>query len=145
MIELNPNVAFAHALLGMALAQEGQLIEATQSIQRASRLNPLPDNTLLMIRASVNFAAGRRQQAIELLEQVRVANPDNIISRIALAASYEQDGRHEDASAAVQEVLSVTPDLTVERAMSLIPSLETTVSAQEFAEYPHYLRKAGLR
>ncbi len=43
--------------------------------------------------ASVNFAAGRTEQAVELWEQARAANPDMILARIPLAALYESEKR----------------------------------------------------
>ena len=39
-IEVAPNFEMGHALRGIALAREGQLIEATRSIRRALRLSP---------------------------------------------------------------------------------------------------------
>jgi adenylate cyclase len=143
-IELAPNLFLAHALRGMALAQSGRFVEGTRSIKRALRLNPRAPSGLLMMVAYVNFATGRRDEAITLLERVRGAAPDNILARIPLAAYYEQEGRHEDAQTAVREILEVTPDLTTEKAMELIPGLEKVVSPVELAQYPDNLRKAGL-
>jgi adenylate cyclase len=144
-IELAPNFEWPHAIRGMALAEDGRFVEATRSIKQALRINPRSPTGLLMFVAYVNFGAGRRREAVELLEQVRAANPDDIVSRVGLAVVYEQEGRHEDASAAVREILLVTPDLTVERAMKLIPRWESILSAQEFAQVPDNLGKAGLK
>ena len=54
------------------------------------------------------------------------------------------EGQHAKAVAAVREILRVVPDLTAERAMELIPGLETMLTSKEFAEYPDNLRQAGL-
>jgi adenylate cyclase len=143
-IELEPNHAFAHAFRGIALAQEGRFFEGMRSIQQALRLNPRPPTGFMRIVAYVNFGAGREEEAMELLEQVRAANSDDIVSRVALASFYEEEGRHEDARAAVREALRVVPELTIERAMRLIPSWETNVGAERFARVPDRLRKAGL-
>jgi hypothetical protein len=67
-----------------------------------------------------------------------------VIARVVLTAFYEQDGRHGDAQAAARESLGVIPDLTTERAMQLIPGLETIAGPEEFSRYPDYLRTAGL-
>ncbi len=133
-----------HAIRGLALAQDGRFVDATRSIKQALRINPRGSTPLLTAVAYVNLGAGRRREAVELLEQVRAANPDKIISRVGLAAVYEQEGRHEDASAAVREILLVTPDLTVERAIKLI-HWESIFPAQEFAQVPDNLGKAGLK
>jgi tetratricopeptide (TPR) repeat protein len=100
---------------------------------------------VLLSVAYVNIAVGRREEALKLLERVRTANPDNVISRVALAVLYEQAGRHDDATATVREALRTTPDLTAERAIELIPGLEQIISAEEFAQYAGNLRKAGLK
>jgi tetratricopeptide (TPR) repeat protein len=108
------------------------------------RLNPRPNYFLQLITAHVNYGAGRHEEAMELLERVRLANPDNLIARIALAAFYGRAGRREEARAAVREALQVAPDLTSERALQLIPGLERIAGPEEFARYPDTLRTAGL-
>ncbi len=120
------------------------MVEATQSIKRALRLDPRGSTGLLMTVAYVNWAAGRRAEAVELMERVRLANPDNILARVGLAVYYEGEGQHEEAVAAAREILRVRPDLTAEGAMQLLPGLEAIVDADEFARYPDTLRSAGL-
>ncbi len=73
-----------------------------------------------MVVASVNFAAGRSEKAVELWEQIRASNPDMILARIPLAALYESEGRHEEARVLVQEILRVNRDLTAESATELV-------------------------
>jgi adenylate cyclase len=144
-IEVEPSYEPAHALRGIALAREGRLIEATRSIQRALRLSPrAPAPAVLTSVAYVNFAAGRRQEAVDFLERARVAQPENLPVRVALVTYYEQEGQHAKATAVAQEILRVLPDLTVERAMELVPGLDQILSDEEYAEFPDNLRKAGL-
>jgi adenylate cyclase len=144
-IELAPTFEVPHALRGAVLARQGRLVEATGSIRRALRLSPrAPHPGVIAIAAYVNLAAGRRQEAVELFEQARAVYPGDVIGRIVLAAFYEEEGAHEKAQAVVAEILRVTPDLTVERAMDLIPWLDQILSPEELARLPDYLRKAGL-
>ena len=145
-VELAPNDAGAHAARGFVLAQQGQFLEATRAVKRALRLDPRsgPGGNLLMIAAYVNYGAGRRAEAIDLLERVRLASPDNVTVRVTLTGFYGQAGHREEARAAAREALRVTPDLTTERAMQLIPAWEAIVDPEEFARYPDYLRTAGL-
>jgi TolB-like protein/Tfp pilus assembly protein PilF len=144
-IELAPNFEFPHALRGMVLARQGRLVEATGSIRRALRLNPrAPFPGILTSVAYVNLAAGRRQEAVEFLERARATAPGNVTLRVALAALYEEEGAHEKAQAAVAEILHLRPDLSAEAAMELILGLDQIVSAEELAQYPVHLRKAGL-
>ncbi len=143
-VELGPNNEFAHGALGLALARSGRFVEGLQSIKRALRLNPRGPTPLLMMVAYVNWGAGRRAKAVELLERVRLANSDHITVRVALAAYYEGEGQHEKAVAAVREILRVRPDLTAEGATQLLPGLEAISDSDEFARYPDDLRSAGL-
>jgi adenylate cyclase len=144
VIELAPNLEWGHALRGLALAQEGRFLEATGAVRRALRLNPRAPTALLANVAMVNFAAGRREKAVEQLERVRTANSDHIGSRALLAAYYEREGLHDKASAAVAEILQVTPDFSVERARVTFQNAENAVGPEEFAAYMEALREAGL-
>jgi adenylate cyclase len=144
-IEVAPSFEMGHALRGVALAREGRLIEATQSIRQALRLSPRsPLEAVLLSVAYVNFAAGRREDAVDFLERARAASPDRLVPRVALAGYYEQEGQHAKAAAVAQEILRVVPDLSAERAMELLPGIERTLTSQELAQYPDNLRKAGL-
>ncbi len=143
-IELEPSVTWPHALRGMALAQGGQLLEATRSIRRALRLDPHPPHGLLMALAYINYGAGRREEAIDLLETVRAENADSIIARVALAAFHQREGNPEVARDIAQEILAINPGMTIERGMELIPALEKITPSHEFARYADDLRAAGL-
>ncbi len=59
-------------------------------------------------------------------------------------AYYEREGRHAEAQTAVREILRVVPDLTVERAMQLVPGWEDLLGPEDFARFPDDLRTAGL-
>jgi len=144
VIELAPNLEWAHAARGHALAQEGRFLEATGAVRRALRLNPRAPSALLLNVAAVNFLAGRREKAVEQLERVRMANPDQIASRVVLAAYYQQEGQHDKASAAIVEILRVTPDFSVERARQMLAAYENALGSEEFAEVMEALREAGL-
>ncbi len=143
-IERAPNLEFAHAARGLALAQQGRCLEATGSIRQALRLNPRAPTALLSVVAFVNYGAGRREEAVEMLERVREASPDVIPPRIALAMHYEREGQHDRASAVVEEILGVRADFTVQDAIDLIPGVERAIGSEEFAQYADALRKAGL-
>jgi adenylate cyclase len=143
-VELLPNWAPFHAILGLALAQDGRIAPALRAIKRALRLNPKASSATLLSVAYVNLAAGRRQEAEALLERARLSNPDNIIARVTLAAVYAYEGRHEEARVAAQEALRVNPDLTVEVATRLIQGLGQVLEPEEAAQLGENLRKAGL-
>jgi adenylate cyclase len=138
-IERAPSVPWPHMFRGLALSQQGRMLEATRSIRRALRISPRGPTPLLLSVALVNLAAGRTEDAVELMEQVRSANRDNLTARIALAAYYEHEGRHDEASATVGEIKRVRPDLTADEAIEIVPGLERIMSS-----VLGDLRKAGL-
>jgi tetratricopeptide (TPR) repeat protein len=138
-VEFAPNVEFGHMALGLALAGQGRFVAAMQSVARAMRLNPRGSSGVRVAAASVNFAAGRTEKAVELWEQARAANTDMILARIPLVALYESEGRHEEARVLAQEILRVNPDLTAESATELALGL-----GFDREEAIDNLRSAGL-
>jgi adenylate cyclase len=140
-IELGPNFFQAHLFLGLALAQQGKFVSAMQSIQRGLRLNPRPPSGYGLIVPWVNLAAGHKQEAVELFERIRMANPELIAARTPLVAIYELEGRHEEARFIAQEILRVNPHFTAELAAE---AFERLLPAETAAEYGDALRRAGL-
>ena len=118
--------------------------------QRDSREPPLGPSRVragcvhLVVVAFVNYGAGRREEAVEMLERIREASPDNIHPRILLAAHYEREGQHDRASAVVEEILRVRADFTAQDAIDLMPGVERAIGSEEFAQLTDALRKAGL-
>jgi predicted Zn-dependent protease len=143
-VELFPNWEIHLAFLGNLLAQEGRIVPAVQMINRAMRLNPRAPSMVLINVAFVNIVAGRREKAAEQLESVRTANPDHIASRALLAAYYEREGLHDQASAAVAEILRITPDFSVATAREMGAGFENAIGPEEFAAYMEALGEAGL-
>jgi adenylate cyclase len=143
-IELDPCVTWPHALRGIALAQGGQRLEATRSIRRALRLDPHPPHGLLMALAYINLGAGRQAEAIGLLEKVWKENPDNILVRVGLAAYNQREGDKARARELVKEILAINPEMTVDVAMELIPSLQQIHPKRVYVRYADDLVAAGL-
>jgi len=81
---------------------------------------------------------------------VRVAGPDNLIARIALAMVYEASeekggwDHHVEATVVVKEVLEVNPALTAEQAMLLLPIGDAALAAPDRTAIVGYLRRAGF-
>ncbi len=143
-IELDPCVTWPHALRGIALAQGHQRLEASRSIKRALRLDPKPPHGLLMALAYINYGAGRKAEAIELMEKVRRENDDNILVRVGLAAYNQREGDKAYARELAQQIMKINPDMTIEIAMELIPTLKEIHPKSEFVRYADDLAAAGL-
>jgi adenylate cyclase len=140
-IELAPTWDFPHFILATALTRQGRFLAAAQEMNRAMRLNPRPPAMYLVTMGWVNLRAGREREAVQMWERARADNPDQIHARVALANHYEERGRHEEARAAVEEILRVNPDLTARPAAAL--AFER-IGAEYRAEVEERLRSAGL-
>ena len=121
---------------GAALAA---LLGATAAVllfEAAVRFEPFPLGDLRSFPSSTRIvdAEGR------ILREV--VNRDGFRARWLPLAEISPLLR--EATIAVEEILRVVPEMTAERAAQLMPGLEKVVSAQEFAQYPANLRKAGL-
>ncbi len=108
-------------VLGMSQLSLGRLGEAKRSFDRVQQLNPrVPSARFWVARGTLHFLAGETLQAVALWERARTmgsfAGPD----RFMLARYYESTGRHEDARAIVQEILSVQPEFTAERGVEVV-------------------------
>jgi adenylate cyclase len=144
-IALSPNNVVGHAVRGLALAQQGRLLEATRSVRRSLRLSPrAPISAVLIAVAWVNLAANRRPEAVAFLEKTRDTAPEVLPARIGLAVLYEQGGEHAKARREVDEILRIRPDVTADTAMELVPAGAQLLGAEELARYPDLLRAAGL-
>ena len=143
-IALDPCLTWPHAMRGMALAEGHQRLESSRSIKRALRLDPNPPPGLLMALAYINYGAGRKIEAMNLLEKVRQEKPDNLLCRVGLVAYHQREGNQAYARQLAQEMLEINADMYVEAAMELIPALERIHPKWEFARYADDLAAAGL-
>jgi adenylate cyclase len=140
-VELAPNWDGPHFILATVLSYQGRFLAASQAMNRAMRLNPRPPARYLVGVGWVNLRAGREREAVQMWERARAENPDQVFARVALASHYTERGRHEEARAAVEEILRVSPDLTAKKAASMgFGGLDP----EYFAEFEERLRSAGL-
>ncbi len=103
----------------------------------------IPSSAPRHIFGMINFAAGQTEKAVKLWERVRLANPDDIMSRVGLVAYYESEGRHDEASQVAQEILAVNPQLTSELAAG-IGGYSAILGAGQAVEFRENLRRAWL-
>ena len=106
-VELAPNEWRPHLLIAVVHAIDREPVRATESLQRALRLNPhtTSDSQYMNMMGIVYDIIGRHDEAIRMCEQVRAENPDSIGSRLLLAVHYQTTDRHDEAHALIQEVL----------------------------------------
>lgn len=139
-IEVHPNYADGHAALGFVLSYSGYPDEALAAIRRAKRINPQFSYIYLAVEGRILFLLHRFQEAVLLLEQSVLRNPAFERSQLSLAAVYAELGRIEDAEWAVEEALTIRPDITLED-----ESRDSNYRRkQDLEHYIGALRKAGV-
>lgn len=141
-IELNPNYANAHALLGLALACLSESGRAVALIKVALRLSPRdPSRASWFAMASFGtFVAERYDEGIAWARRGEKENSDWPDVYRVLAANCGQAGRLEEGRAAVAELKRVAPDITVETTRVQMP-FENPADQERSLEC---LRKVGL-
>ena len=86
-VELDPNFAAAHLLLGEAYVQTGRHNEALAELQTAARLSG--DSPLYLAQVAVTSAAGgRRPEALRIVAQLQNISGERYVSPYGLAQVY---------------------------------------------------------
>jgi adenylate cyclase len=139
-VELNPNGAEAHANLAYILIFSDKIELAIKLLKRAFRLNPIPQSYFYLFLGIAYRYNGQYEKAIEMCKKALSGNPDNLGAYLSLAASYSTFNRIEDARKAVEEILRIDPDFSLEYYAKTVPlknqeKLDKTINA---------LRKTGL-
>jgi adenylate cyclase len=141
-LELNPNFALAHALLGNALALQGAHQEAVDSAEHALRLSPrdrLVGLYASLALAQVHFIAGRYPQCVTWARNMIEKSPEIVPGHFFLTAALAMAGDLTAAAEARATLLRLRPE------MSLAWMREMTPMTGELAERVcEGLRKAGV-
>ncbi|MBD3856617.1 MAG: protein kinase [Acidobacteria bacterium] len=114
-VELDPNLAEAHAARGFALGQRQLYDEAAAEFRRSMELNPRLFEAYYYY-GTVAFAAGRLETAAEMFEKATEAAPDEIRALQLLPQIYTRLGREAAAAAANRQRVEV-----VERRLEFNP------------------------
>jgi len=114
-LELDPELAEAHASRGLAVSLNQRFDEAQNEFEAAIRLNPnLFEAYYFYARAM--FSQGKKEEAARLFEQASRVNPDDYQSVALVSSVYDSLNRKADALAARHRTLEI-----IERHMGLHP------------------------
>jgi len=103
-LELDPDLAEAHAARGLAVSLSQRYDEAQREFEEAIRLNPkLFEAWYFYARA--RFAEGKLEEAARLFEEACRVNPDDYQSPSLLGGVYDGLGRPADAKEAYRRAL----------------------------------------
>ena len=105
-LELDPELAEAHASRGLALSLSKRYDDAKTEFEMAIRLNPKLFEAYYFY-ARARFAEGKLDEAARLYEEASRINPDDYQSAILVASVYVTLGRKAEADAARRRGLAV--------------------------------------
>ena len=112
-VELQPNGAWAHLILGSTLGYAGRFDKALVYLKQAIRLNPFPSFYYYYPLGLCYMFKGRLGDAlIEFKRHVQRA-PNFSIAHMILAINYIYLGRNEEARDSASKALELQPNLSV--------------------------------
>jgi len=112
-IDLNPNFAYAHGLLGAAHALGGRPEQAIPCVDRGVRLSPCDifGDEYQLYYAFAHFQGGRYADAIAAAQRAIQQRPGHPMTYIMAVASYGLAGRAGEARALVERLTGLVPDI----------------------------------
>jgi TolB-like protein/Tfp pilus assembly protein PilF len=141
-LEMDPNNVYSYGHLGFVSSYTGRPDEAIGHLNTAMRLSPkdLAMPIWLTGMGFAHFSKGQYEEAASWLERgCQIGSNFNVTHR-ALAATYAQLGRMEEARMALQEDLRLNPSESVSFIKQQVPYADPDFSER----YLDGLRKAGL-
>ena len=112
LLDLDPDRAPAHHLLGRAQLKQGAIEEALNSLRRAAELAPDHAEILTDLGRALASArgAGYQSAAIETLAKAAELDAQNVIARYELGKLLSSDGRYDEALQVLQEAIETEPE-----------------------------------
>ncbi len=120
-IELDPNLAHAHASYGLVRIYAGRPSEAIEPVRTAIRLDPLRCEVFLHFLGLAYFLIGDYETAADSLRQRLALNPATDATRALLSACYGKLGRFEEAKREWAELIERYPDYSIAKRRQVLP------------------------
>jgi adenylate cyclase len=111
-VELAPGSADAAAFACFVLASSGHPEESVTHMERAMTLSPFYPAYYLGHLGQAYSLSGRLDEAIAAFKAYGERSPGFGLSDLVVA--YQQQGRHEDARRAAEELMVARPDFTID-------------------------------
>jgi TolB-like protein/cytochrome c-type biogenesis protein CcmH/NrfG len=139
-LALNPNHAFTLASLGARFEMVGDE-RGIALVKKAVKLDPFLPTAYNITIAAHHFNRGEYEEALAATRRMSVsAFP--LFTQIFLAAIYAELGRQDDAQVALEELLRLRPDYTIEEQTEWMR--KNNISEERMVRMTAALRKAGL-
>lgn len=138
-IELRPSFADGYGLMAWILHFAGRPDEGLEAMRRAIALNPHVTALYRTVKAALHYELGQLDQARALLEESVEMNPDQLLTRVYLAAVYAATGQIESAQWQVDEIQALDAGFRLDLAYGF-PIRDPRYRARFLAD----LARAGL-
>ncbi|MGD8925732.1 MAG: winged helix-turn-helix domain-containing protein [Thioalkalispiraceae bacterium] len=120
-IDVAPNYADGYGLLALIKSYTGQPELAIELNNKAIKLNPYYSYEYLNTYGIAYYTMGNYSEAIKVLERAHQRNPNHVVMKLILTASYVGVKRLNEAEWLVNEIAALSPNLTLETVANNIP------------------------
>jgi eukaryotic-like serine/threonine-protein kinase len=111
-LQLDPELAEAHAAMGITYAREFDWENATSSFERAIRLNPNLSEIRTSYSASTLVPQGHTAKALDVLAGAVQMDPLSLAVKRDVGRAQFVGGRYEEAIVSLRQVVAADPDFT---------------------------------
>jgi adenylate cyclase len=139
-VSLNPNSSDAYMFLARASGCLRRWEESVSYGEKSLRLSPFPGAAPFLVLGRAYFMTGRYDESVTILKKALNVSPKHLWSYVFLAANYISMGREQEAGAAVDQVLKISPKFSIESCAKTLSFLNETDVERVISA----LRKAGL-
>lgn len=113
-IEQQPSVSLSHAMLAIAYNSCGEFEESLNSMRKAIRLSPYSPDWYFSHLGDAYRGLGQLEQARTVYRHLETRLPGTLLCQIRLAAIHADLDDTENATNAVDAVLSIDPQFSVQ-------------------------------
>jgi tetratricopeptide (TPR) repeat protein len=140
-VALDPQEAWARAVLADGLSSVGRSEEAIRMVEQAQQLQPSVVDRHLDSVGAAYYLAGQPAEAVAPLKRYLSRYPNILGAHLTLATAYSELGKEAEARAEAAEVLRINPKFSLEVHKQRVPIKDPAVLERHIAA----LRKAGLK
>jgi TolB-like protein/DNA-binding winged helix-turn-helix (wHTH) protein/Tfp pilus assembly protein PilF len=113
-IELRPSYADGYGLLAWIMHFAGRPEEGLQAMRQAIALNPRASAMYRTVQAALHYEMGELQPALRLLQESAEISPNQLLTRLFLAAAYAATGQIDAARWEVEEIRNLDPGFALD-------------------------------
>lgn len=111
-LQMDPELAEAHAAMGITYAREFDWVNATSSFERAITLNPNLSEIRTSYSASTLVPQGHAAKALDILAGAMEMDPLSLAVKREVGMAQFVGGRYEEAIVNLRQVVAADPDFT---------------------------------